>query len=163
MLSFSWDPSPLVFIFNSLCGQPVSPVTVSRPAARFRFRGCPPTSAGSASVRARKEAGRGAPRGSRAGPGLPRPRSRGTGGQGRSQGVGRERAVGTRCARRWGGRHLGSVTVNSCLRAGRRSDPFNAAASSERARCRLISEAKQGRAGLALGWETTSEDQVLYE
>lgn len=128
------SPGGSLTIFNSLCRQPVSPVTVSRPAARFRFRGCPPTSAGSASVRARKEAGRGAPRGSRAGPGLPRPRSRGTGGQGRSQGVGRERAVGTRCARRRGGRHLGSVTVNSCLRAGRRSDPFNAAASSERAR-----------------------------
>lgn len=60
------------------------------PAAHFRFRGCPPTSAGSASVRARKEEGRGAPGGSRARPGLPRLQSRGTGGQGRSKGVGWE-------------------------------------------------------------------------
>lgn len=90
-------------IFDSLFSQPLNPLPSAGPAAHFRFRGCPPTSAGSASVRARKEIGRGAPVGSRAGPGLPRLWSRGTGGQGRSKGVGwrgrRARDEGRRAVR----------------------------------------------------------------
>lgn len=79
------------------------PVTVSRPRGSLPFPGLPPpTSAGSASVRARKEGGCGAPGGSRTGPELPRLKSRGIGDRGRRKGV-------------WagGGRGMGDAVVHS--------------------------------------------------
>lgn len=83
------SPGGSLTILNLPSEQSLSPVTVSRPRCSLPFPGLPPpTSAGSASVRARKEGRRGAPGGSRAGPGLPRLKSRGTGDQGRSKGVG---------------------------------------------------------------------------
>lgn len=70
-------------IFSSLRKQPLQPGSVRPPRRSLPFPGLLPSSpsAGSASVRARKEGGRGSPGGTRAGPGLPRPQSRGAGPQ----------------------------------------------------------------------------------
>lgn len=65
------------------------PLTVNRPRRSLPFPGWPPQHPPEVRPSGRrKEGGRGAPGGSRAGPGLPRFRSRGTWGQGRCEGCG---------------------------------------------------------------------------
>lgn len=109
--SCAHGPEPAVHSGRPGSHSPSSTRSANSFSARYRqptrgslpFPGLPPpTSAGSASVRARKEGGCGAPGGSRTGPELPRLKSRGIGDRGRSKGV-------------WagGGRGRGDAVVHS--------------------------------------------------